>query len=503
MKDEFQERFSAAKSARAGRVEEDGFEVYKFCRNGREDEWLGFRGKNREPEEIFTTAAATASEDFTGELFHTLTPENADWVAYEAGVAIKEEDVSAVEDEIKKREQNIAKAIKASNYYDEGPVAFQDADFGNVAMWIDRYHLSAPITCEAVPISELYLRLGPLGIDDRFRKKKYAYADLPALLPNAKFPKDIQDKIKGGKGNAEVIWGFWMEFDDPGNITWKRAIRVDKKDVGLDESGLEAGAVQLIVGRFNATPNSPWGVGPARRMLSDIRVLDVLVQMNIESMDHTLDPAFVYAHDGLLDLSGGIEAGVGYPAMPGSTDSIREIMGGNLDYGFFSQERQEEKVKDGFYREITQKGKTPPSASQYMGEEQKQIRRMARPAGKLWKEFGIGLLKRFEWLETQPGGSMSGEDRILVDGKTVTLRPVSPLERAQAREEVVTAQGIVGMAQEFFGPEQAALMVDGAATLTNMQEKLNDTLVRFRSEEEILQMMQAQNGQQAQGEPPQ
>jgi len=500
--DEFAQRFSAAKSARSGRVEDDGFEVYKFCFNGREDEWKGRNNRTRDPEEIFADVVAGVAEDFFGDLFHTMTPENSPWVGYEAGAGVPEELVDQVEEFIAGREAVISKSIKQSNYYDEGPTAFQDATLGNVCMWVERHSLSAPVTCEAVPLSECYFRLGAYGIDDRFRESKYYYRDLKQLLPDATFSQIIEDKIKNNsKAQAKVVWGFWRDHSDPGNPIWVQNIRVDGEGVGLDKKLEGDGSIPMVAGRFNPQPKTPWGWGPGRRMLPTMRVLDELVRMNLEAMDHTLDPAVVYPHDGVLDLSDGIEAGVAYPSMPGSGDSIQTIGGGQLDYGWFAEEKIEERIRDGFYRDLPQKGKTPPSASQYMGEEQKQIRRMARPAGKLWKEFGVGLLKRFEWLETQPGGALDGENFQMLDGKLVILRPISPLERAQARDEVLVAQSLMQMTQESLGSEQAALVIDGPGTMVKIKEKLNDELVTFRTEDQIReileQAMQQQGGANA------
>lgn len=494
--DEFERRYKAAKASRTKLIEDEGFEVYKFCFNGREDEWLGHRGRSRDPEEIFADCVATVAEDFGGDLFHTMTPENTPWVEYEAGSAIDEDQEGAVKEFIESREKAISKALKSSNYYDEAPTAFQDASFGNVALWMDRYTMSDPITCEAVPSSELHLRLGPFGIDDRFRTKKYYYSDLPELFPGAEFKPTMADKIKNSPGKATVVRGFWLNFEDSGNPVWHQAIRVDNEDIGLDKDLGPWGSCPLIVGRFNPTPNSPWGRGPARRMLPTLRTLDELVRMNLESMDHTLDPSIIYPNDGILDLSDGLESGMGYPAMPGTAESIREIGGGQLDYGFFAEEKIEQRVREGFYRHVPQQGKTPPSASQYMGDEQKEIRRMARGSGKLWKEFGVSVLRRVEYLETQTGGSLDGEDFEALDGKIITLRPISPLERAQAREEVLVAQSIMAMAAEGLGPEQAAVVIDGPVTMRKIKKTLKDNLVEFRTEEQIQKIMQMAQQQQ-------
>lgn len=498
--DEFAQRFAAAKSHRQEFIETAGREAYKFCFNGREAEWDRRVRKDAQPEEIFADAVADVAEEFYGEIFHTMTPENSPWVEYEAGIAVPEDRVTDVTEEIARFETAIDRALRASNYYDEGPVAFQDAVVGTVAMWVERPHLAAPIHCEAVPMPELYLRLGPMGIEDRFRCQRFFYRDLEAVFPNADWPREIRDKIKNSKnGSAKVVRGFWRDYSDPGNPEWVQQVRVDDKAIGLDAKLGEEGACPLIVGRFNAVPGSAWGRGPAIKSLPTLRVLNEVARMNLEAMDRQLDPAYVYPHDGMLDLSGGIEPGIGYPAMPGSGQQVQPLgIAGNLDYGFFSEERLTAAIRAAFYREIEQRGKTPPSASQYMGQEQKQVRRMARPAGKLWAEFGVGLLRRVEWIERQPGGGLEGQKFSMIEDNVVSARPVSPLERAQAREEVLIGQSIMEMAVQTLG-EQVSILIDGPKTIQNIKAKLKDKLVEVRSEDQIRQAVQMM--QEAQGAP--
>lgn len=500
---EFKRRFAAARAHRRQHVEEDAREIYKFCFNGREREWDDRSSVSDEPEEIFIEAAATVAEEFYGELFSTMTPENSPWAEFEAGNAIEEEQAREAETQIGQFETLIARSLRSSNYYDEGPTAFQDSVVGNIAMWVDRNTLGGPLICEAIPISELYLTLGPNGLEDRFRQQMFYYHDLPQLFPEAKFPKSLKDKIEKSRGGrAKVIRGFWRNYSDPYNPVWHQAIRVDGKPIGLDMDTGEEGSQPIIVGRFNPEPGSAWGRGPARRMLPLLRQFDELVRMMMEGMDRNLDPPFVYPHDGILNLKDGIEAGIGYPSMPGTGDSIQPLLFGSLDYGFFTEERMEQKLREGFYREIEQRGKTPPSASQYVGQENKQVRRMARPATKTWREFGVGLLKRVEYLERQNGGSLQDVELPLLDDKTVIVRPISPLERAQALQDVTTADSIVGMMQERLGPEHTALLVDGPSTYRKVKETLKDRIVEFRTEEQVLQLMQAMQQQQAPNEQP-
>lgn len=496
MSDEFARRLQLAKTHRRNSLDGEGRECYKFCFNGRESEWDGrSSASNEDADEIFTDFPSTVAEDFAGELFTTMTPENTPWVEYEAADEVEESDAAQVEGQVTQYENLIAKAIRKSNYYDEGLTAFYDAVVGNVAMWVDRPTLNSPVVCEAIPIAETYLRLGPFGLDDRFRVRKYATQDLKALFPDATWTTKQKKKMDGKTGTSKVEWGFWRTYADPENPIWRQEIRVDGEPCGLDKDLEGEGSVPMICGRFGAVANSAWGRGPARRMLPTIRSLDALVSMNLEGMDRTLDPAYIYPHDGMLDLSEGIEPGVGYPSMPGSGDSITPLgLSGSLDYGFFSEEKMEDRIRDGFYRENSQRGKTPPSASQYVGDKQKQLARIARPGAKTWREFGVGLLKRFEYIESQVGGSLEGANP-LEDGDIVA-RPISPLERAQAGEDVMVTQSMLAMARETLGEQMAGLMIDGPTTFTNVKRMMKEKNIALRTQDEIMDLLAQQQPQQ-------
>lgn len=493
MRDEFDHRFAAAKR-QTDAVKSDLRELYMYLFNGREREWDAHTKRWSEPEEIFDSTAAEANLEFTSDLFSNTTPDTDEWVQFEAGAAIPPDRKQEVNDYIAGYEAHIADAILSSNYYHVGPSVFSEAGIGTIAMWCDRHRITTAIHCEPVPLSELHFITGANGLEDRFREKRHWIRDLPILFPTGNFPKKTLDKIRDDKGNgiARVCWGFWRDYSDPVNPIWIHQAKVDG-DLVLTETLGPDGACPLLLGRFNPVPHAAHGRGPAWMMLPEIRTIDSVRRMVLENLDKQVDPAMVYVRDGLLDFTDGVEAGMAYPAMPGSADEIKALgHEGNLDYGLFTLEELRRIIRRGFYRKDEQRGKTPPSASQFMGEEQSEIRRMARPAAPLFSEFVMPFLKRVEYLEVQAGFL---PEQITTDNAVVNLRPISPLMRAQAREKVVLSESILTMAANTMG-EQAALVIDGPTTIANIKAELGDRIVAIRSAEEMQQIMQQMQGQQ-------
>lgn len=490
MKEEFENRFNCARRHRE-RDEAIMREATKFLFNGSECDWDKSVKRGHEAEEIFDTEAAESNEEFTSDLFQYMTPDTVSWVKFEVSSTVPEEFKEEVDAIIEDHSAAIENAIEDSNYYHEGPVAFQSAGIGNVAMWVDTLNPARPAVCEAIPLNECFFTVGPNGLEDRFRKTSYYARDIPVMFPDYDFDKKLALKIKEGKSDCVVIRGFWRDYSDPGNPRWKGQVKIDGQYFPVEDIG-EEGACPFLAGRYGAKPRRAWGVGPALKMLPKIRTLDVISQMVLEGMDRTLDPAYTYPHDGMLDLSDGIEPGQTYPMMPGTEGRVEPIGGANnMDYGFFIEETMRQIIRKGFYRPDEQKGKTPPSASQYLGDEQKPIRRMIKPASKVWDEFVQHLIKRFEYLEVQAGRL----DIPMIGSDVIKLRPISPLQRAQSREAVITAQGIMAMATEALG-EQAPLVIDGPRTIKNIKTELGDNIVEVRTEDQIMAAMQAMNGQQ-------
>ena len=496
--DEFDHRLRAAKK-QFNAAKRELRELYVFLFNGREREFDSLTKKHEDPEEIYDSTAGDTNLEFSSDLFSFMTPENQRWVDYQPGSAIPEEFEDEAAEAIKVYEAQVDKAIRSSNYYDTGPTVFQDFGVGTAAMWVDRSNISDAITVEPVPLPELRLTAGVRGVEDRFREKRCWARDLPILFRGASFSKELKKKIDTPGAIVPVIWGFWRDYSDPGNPIWIHTAKADGETIVKDEILGPEGNCPLLVGRFNPQPGLPYGRGPAWMQLPEIRTLDALRRMVLEKMDQSIDPAFTYFRDGLLDLSEGIEAGMGYPTQSPAKDAVQVInTEGNLDYGLFTINELRENIRRGFYRKPSQPGKTPPSASQFIGEEQAELRRMWRPAAPVFAELIASFLRRVEMLEVE-AGILPGQ--ITVKDTLVTIRPISPLMRALSREKVIAAQSIMGITRESFD-QQAALLIDGTATMTNIKKALGDELVVFRTEEQLREIaaLTAQATGQGQGD---
>ena len=255
-------------------------EVLMFCCPGREHDFDTRLKATTPPEtETYISLPEELASDFAADLVTYFTPSEARWLDYEVTIPVPEEAVEAVRKMIQDREDQFFDLVNASNYNDVAPQVMFEACHGTASMWVEKGHFTQGIHVECVPPHELLISPGFRGYLDRFRKSRVATHDLEPTFDgwdvDLSAPK-IQNKMKKPGQAFEVCWGFWLDWSDPGNPQWLSEITVDGHRV-TDEKmmlGPMAGSCPLLVGRFNPQVGRPWGRGPGRKALPDMRVYD-------------------------------------------------------------------------------------------------------------------------------------------------------------------------------------------------------------------------------------
>lgn len=485
---DFSTRYAAAKNWRAA-VEPNIKECLKFTCPGREHDFT--RGPNSKTEydsEVFTSIGEELATDLGGDLVTYYTPAEVKWCEYLVLAEIPEEAADDVMKLVQGREDTLFDLIQASNYNDIAPQwAFEAASHGTPALWVSASHLSQPIHNEVVPPHELLITPGHHGFLDRFRETNVLAHTLEALF--AGWDVDLSDdalKRKMGKPgeNTKVTWGFWLDWADVGNPVWRCEITVDGKRVTPDTPltlGPIAGSCPLLVGRFNPQSGKPWGRGCGIKALPDFRTLDKVNETVLSGLDQSLMNTLIYADDGFLDLSEGIEAGRAYPAHRGFTrDSIVDLSRAvNLDQGWFTEERLEAKIRTAFYQDgPRQNGDTPPTATQWLDQRRRVQQRLGKPSAPIWTELIYPLVQRYEFLGVQLGRMPSA---ITHNGMEISVLPISPLQKAQNQDKVMVARSNLDLAIQTM-QDQTPTVVDVVQTFKNIVKASGDELTIIKDQ---------------------
>lgn len=487
---DFSTRLAAAKQWRSS-VEPRIKEIYSFCAPGRERDFDKNTKSQAEDVTTFHSIGEEVATDLAGDLVTYFTPAETRWCSYAVIAEVSEDDADAVLKLVQEREDKLFELIQASNYNDVAPQwGFEAATHGTPALWVTKGHLNQPIHIEVVPPSELMLTPGHMGILDRFRKAYVAADTLKALFADDDVDLSSQ-KVKRMMEKpgqiVEVIWGFWLSWDDPARPMWLREITVEGERVSKEreEIGDYAGSCPLLVGRFNPQPRKPWGRGAGWKALPDMRVLDKIDEVLLTAMDDALQTTIIYPDDGFLDLEDGIEPGRAYAARSNfNSNSIYEFpKAANLDYGFFSEERIEQRIRTAFYQDgPRQRGETPPTAAQWLDERRRVQQRLGKPSAPLWTEMIYPLVQRIEFLAVENGDM---DEAITHNGRAISVLPISPLQKAQNQDQVMVARSNLELGVAMLGPEGMAGVVDPIGTMKNIVKASGDTLTSIRDEQVV------------------
>lgn len=483
---DFQTRYKAAMDWRRP-VETKIAEIFKFCAPQRVNDFNASDRRQIEEPETFHSLPEELATDLAGDLVNYFTPAEAVWSSFLVTAPVKEEEKDEVLAIVSDREERIFDLITASNYNDIAPQwGFEAATHGTPAIWVQQAHIFQSMFVEVVPPHELLIVPGHMGILDRFREQTVPWSSIKATLNG--WDADLSDSRianKVGKPGikAKLCWGFWVDWSDPGFPTWRMEIVIDGVPVVQDVTlGPISGACPLLVGRFNPQVGRPWGRGAAWKALPDIRTLDKVDEVVVTNLDDSLQNTVIYPDDGFLDMTEGVIPGTAYPAHRGFTrDQIYELQkGANLDYGFYSEERFEARLRTAFYQDgPRQTGDTPPTASQWLDERRRVQQRLGKPSAPLWTEMLGPFIQRVEFLAVE-----SGElpEAITLNGRAITVQPISPLQKAQNQDQVLVARSNLALAVDAF-QDQTMAVVDGIATFKNIVKTSGDKLLVIRDQE--------------------
>jgi len=463
---------------------------------GREYDFNQGRTPIKRDTEKYISIGEELATDLAGDLVTYYTPAEVKWAEYLVTAEVPEEAVEAVLKLVEERETQFQDLISQSNYNDIAPAAFfEAASHGTMALWVQHSHIMQPIHFEVVQPHQLYITPGHLGYLDRFREAM-VYADtLPALFQG--WQVNLTDhKIAQKMGKAcqpcTVVWGFWLDWSDPGNPVWRCEITVDNIRITPETPltlGPMAGSCPLLVGRFNPQSGKPWGRGPGIKALPDMRVLDMLSATVLDGLDQALLNTLIYADDGFLDMSEGLEAGRAYPASRGFTrENVFELNRGvNVDQGFFTEDRLSDRLRTSFYQDgPRQRGDTPPTASQWIDERRRVQQRVGKPSAPLWSELFGPLVQRVEFLAVE---AKKMPEAITHDGTSITIMPISPLQKAQNQDKVMVTRSNLDLAVQML-QDQAPAVIDMVATMRNIVKTSGDELTVIKDKMDAPQAAQ-------------
>lgn len=441
-----------------------------------------------------TGMAMELVDDFNTEVINSFMPQAEPWAERRPGMFIPKQLREEAKKAAAEQDPVIFDAIRASNLYEEFPKLGADVAIGTAAFSIDDLRPSENIVVQAIPLHEIEINIGPFGsLDDRFVVRHTKNRHCKALMGSAVYEKldaKCREEIEDPKKQDQVTiirWGYWRLWDRRDDVVWQHVVMKDIKVVH-EATLVGEGACPLIVFRFNPSPEWAYGWGPLPKSLPDLRQLDDLHKKKIEHIDMALSPPSTYPNNSFSSVEQGVESGKMYPVEPGGGADVKQMIEpGTMEPAIYETAEIEQSLRRRFYVSMPeQRGKTPPTATQWLDEMQAAQRRFGTPGASFWREGPAEIFKRFQHL-LQKRGVIAP---IKVDGKTVSLEPYNPAQRAAEQQEVAMAARFMELVGPTF-PEEFRLRVDGSATMIAMADKMRVTgLVKFRDDKTVGNVLQ-------------
>jgi hypothetical protein len=440
--------------------------------------------------ELQTSIGYLVTTDFVTEVINTFLPEAQRWCERGRGMVMPEEVWDKLAKDVRKQDEQIFEAIKASNFYPEIAKAFNpDLAVGTIGLFVEQRRAHEPITVLSVPLRELEVNLGPDGmIDDRFMVRWTRNCHVKALLPDAATvsDEDWQDIKEHPKDRTRITWGYWRKWDETDEV-WQHTIML--KDKLVHSAVLRGtGCCPLIVGRFNPSADWVWGIGPLIQGIPDLCQIDELEMQKLKNVELHLDPPVAFPNDSMMMIEQGLEAGRAYPITPGTGPDIKAIyQPQSPEVGIYEHQDLEHRLRKLFFVDHPeQTGDTPPTLGQWLDEMARMQRRLGTPGMSFWREICAPTFLRYQYLLEK----VRAIEPIVVNGTVVSLRPYNPTQRAAEQQEIALAAQFAQMMSQMF-PEEWKMAVDGRLTMEAFMNKMRvDGLIKFRDPKQVQQFVQ-------------
>jgi hypothetical protein len=282
------------------------------------------------------------------------------------------------------------------------------------------------------------------------------------------------------------VWAWWRNWENFGDFEYAHVVLVDNKLVH-DATLKGEGSLPCVIGRFGATPDFAWPDGPLVKSIADLVQLDEVRGALIENLDFTMRPPKAYEDDGVLNLPvDGVRPGDLHPKRPsGGKSAFEDIYEPRpLEAGLFEVDHLISRIRRMHYVDFPeQRGKTPPTATQWIDELVIRQRRIGTQGYAFWREEPYETFQRFRYLGEKKGvvRPLSSIEGIPSDA---ALQPYNPAERAQDSQDIATAVRFAEIGMQI-APTMWQVMVDEEKTLTNLQSKFRDEIVALRPQEQV------------------
>ena len=497
-------RYERAKSKRTNFV--DVFEeCYEYALPQRESFYYEVSGQRRD-DKIFDSTAVVGVQEFASRLQAGLVPNFARWADLTAGSEVPKEERDSVNNELDEVTEYVFEVLQNSNFAQEVHESFMDLAVGTGVLVCEEGDAINPIRFSAIPLPHVILDTGPDDrIDHVFRERKnIRYDQLTIMYPKGMFNEQLMGLMANqGDQTTTVLEVVCRDYSQKNQEAYLHyAICMTTKSVIMKRDMKGVGSNPFICFRWSKCAGEVYGRWPLFNALSDIKTVNLTVEMLLENAQMAISGIYQMEDDGVINVDTiNLVPGTIIPKAMGSAGLQPIQAAGRFDVAQLQIDRAQNAIKKHLYSEMLgDPNKTPASATEVAERMADLSRRIGSAFGRLQIELVQPVLQRVIYILKKQG-------RIevpTINGREIKIKSVSPLAQAQANQDISAVSRFLELAQSAFGPEAMQILINSEMTAAYLAKKFGvpDSLIRDEEErKEIVALMQQM--QQVQEQAPQ
>ncbi|MBR0682752.1 hypothetical protein GXW74_19830 [Roseomonas eburnea] len=450
-------------------------------------------GQQLRTDRLFDGTAVTALQGLASQTLDDVWP--ADQTPFELKSGLKDEGRREEANRILAAiSQQIIDLTNNSNFRSAAHEMLLDWGIGTGFMTVNRGTVLTPLEFQALPLTEVVADLGPFGrVDFLTREREVRAGEIEVMWPGATIPAELRRRIEQNPDQkVKVLEGEERDWTVRNEEAWLFRVVWDGEML-LRRRAQGIGSCSFVAPSFSRVSGETLGRGPAMMALPDIRVANELKEILLEHADLILSGMFQYDDDGVFNPdTAELGPGALIPRASGSRGLEPLEIPSDLRVADLQLSETQAQIREAmFVNDLGDLGKTPRSATEVMQRTADRARRLAGAYGRLLTEWLFPQVARTWWLLRDMNGA---RDLPPIDGDRIRVRPLSPLTRAQAQDDILRHLRFLEILPMAGGPQASLLMVDQDKFAPWLAEKVgfNPTLLRPQIKREALAAQVAQ-----------
>lgn len=435
-------------------------ECMEFCCPLRERPYS--QGATKKTDRLFDNTAVNALADFASQRVEDVWPTDQKPIDLLPGREIPKNEVEDVKRSLSEISEEMIATVNNSDFRASANEMMLDYGIVNGVMLIDEGDALEPLRHRALPFSEAILSVGPYGEHDGlYRPRKVKARLLPVLFPDGNLTDSMKSAAKETTDkDFEIVEGYYRDWSRPKEEVWEYCCVCEAEGHEIKQSEAKGiGSKPFVSPSFMRVPGETHGRGPAQLVLPDVKSVNVIQELLLEHLDIAIGGLWSYEDHGTMNLDSiQIQAGTVYPQMAGTKGLQPVEAGGNPQFGAIERDSLQQSIERGFFKlDLGPTDKTPKSATEILQRVADRAGRLSGPNSRLVTEFLFPYVRRVLYILRKMG-------RIKLprlDGGFLAIRPLAPITRAQAQDDILRHVRLLEFLNQGLGPQMANLIVDG------------------------------------------